>query len=131
MLELDFRMRVGTFPLDVKLAAPAGALALFGRSGAGKTSIVRAIAGLARPAEGRISVGGNVLFDTTARIDVPAERRRVGYVFQDARLFPHLSVDGNLRYGLRRARVHTHEDVACPDIGPSFGDLIAADGEVD
>jgi molybdate transport system ATP-binding protein len=105
MLELDFRMRIGTFPLDVKLASPAGALALFGRSGAGKTSIVRAIAGLVRPAEGRIAVGGNVLFDSTARIDVPPERRRVGYVFQDARLFPHLSVDGNLRYGMRRTRM--------------------------
>ncbi len=104
MLELDFRMTLGTFALNVQLAAPAGALALFGKSGAGKTSIVRAIAGLARPAEGRIAVGGNLLFDTATRIDVPAERRRVGYVFQDARLFPHLSVDGNLRYGMRRAK---------------------------
>ncbi|MBL8830765.1 MAG: molybdenum ABC transporter ATP-binding protein [Rhodospirillales bacterium] len=103
MLELDFRMKLGTFALDVRLAAPAGALALFGRSGAGKTSIVRAIAGLARPSDGRIAVAGSVLFDGAAGIDVPPERRRIGYVFQDARLFPHLTVEGNLRYGLRRA----------------------------
>lgn len=103
MLDLDFRMKLGDFALDVRLAAPAGALALFGRSGAGKTSIVRAIAGLARPSDGRISVAGTVLFDAAAGIDVPPERRRIGYVFQDARLFPHLTVDGNLRYGLRRA----------------------------
>ena len=104
MLALDFRMRLSDFALDVKLAAPAGVIALFGRSGAGKTSIIRAIAGLARPADGRIAIGDTVLFDSAARIDIPPERRRVGYVFQDARLFPHLGVADNLRYGMRRAR---------------------------
>ncbi|CAN0412030.1 unnamed protein product, partial [Phaeothamnion confervicola] len=86
---LDFRLRLGNFAVDAKLAAPAGVIALFGRSGAGKTTIVRAIAGLARPADGRIAVGGTTLFDSAARIDVAPEKRRVGYVFQDARLFPH------------------------------------------
>jgi molybdate transport system ATP-binding protein len=104
MPRLDFRMMAGDFALDVKLdAAGAGVLALFGRSGAGKTSIVRAIAGLARPSSGTIEVAGQTLFDAAAGIDVPAERRRVGYVFQDSRLFPHLTVEGNLRYGLKRA----------------------------
>ncbi len=103
MLAFDFRMRLGDFALDVKLAAPAGVLALFGKSGAGKTSIIRAVAGLARPDGGRIAVGDSVLFDAAAGIDIPPEKRRVGYVFQDARLFPHLSVADNLRYGLRRA----------------------------
>jgi molybdate transport system ATP-binding protein len=105
MPQLDFRMRAGNFALDVKLAAPdGGVLALFGRSGAGKTSIVRAIAGLARPHEGSIEIGGRTLFDAAKNIDIAAEERAVGYVFQDSRLFPHLSVEGNLRYGLKRAR---------------------------
>jgi len=105
MPQLDFRMQAGSFALDVKLSAPdGGVLALFGRSGAGKTSIVRAIAGLARPSAGSIEIGGRTLFDAARRIDVPAEERAVGYVFQDSRLFPHLSVAGNLRYGLKRAK---------------------------
>ncbi len=103
MIALDFRQNLGDFGLDVRMEAPAGVVVLFGRSGSGKTSIVRAIAGLARPREGRIAVGGTVLFDSAAGIDVPAERRRVGYVFQDARLFPHMSVEANLRYGQKRA----------------------------
>ncbi|MET0681206.1 MAG: molybdenum ABC transporter ATP-binding protein, partial [Burkholderiales bacterium] len=80
-----------------------GVTALFGRSGTGKTSIVAAIAGLLRPDEGRIVAGGDVLYDSASGIDVPVERRRVGYIFQDARLFPHLSVRDNLRYGWKRA----------------------------
>jgi molybdate transport system ATP-binding protein len=103
MLEIEIRMRLGAFALDARLAAPPGVLALFGRSGAGKTSIVRAVAGLARPETGRIAVAGTVLFDAARGIDVPAEKRRVGYVFQDSRLFPHLDVAGNLRYGMKRA----------------------------
>jgi molybdate transport system ATP-binding protein len=103
MIELDFRQRLGDFALDVRLSAPGGVAALFGRSGSGKTSIVRAIAGLAKPADGRIAVAGSVLFDSASGIDVPVEKRRIGYVFQDARLFPHMSVEANLRYGLKRA----------------------------
>ncbi|MBI1243916.1 MAG: molybdenum ABC transporter ATP-binding protein [Alphaproteobacteria bacterium] len=103
MIDLDFRERLGSFDLDIRLAAPAGVVALFGRSGSGKTSVVRAIAGLSRPREGRIAVAGTALFDSAAGIDLPAERRRVGYVFQDARLFPHMNVEANLRYGQRRS----------------------------
>ena len=81
----------------------AGVLALFGRSGAGKTTLVNMLAGLARPDAGRISLGGHLLFDSAARIDLPPERRRIGYVFQEGRLFPHLDVRHNLLYGRRRA----------------------------
>jgi molybdate transport system ATP-binding protein len=104
MLEVDIKRRVGGFALDVAFAAPTpGVVALFGVSGAGKSSVVHALAGLARPDAGRIALDGEVLFDAAAGIDVPAERRRAGVVFQDARLFPHLSVAGNLRYGWKRA----------------------------
>ena len=104
MIELDIQARLGDFALDARLATPAdGTLALFGRSGSGKTSIVRAIAGLLRPARGRVALAGDTLFDSAKGIDVPAEKRRLGYVFQDSRLFPHLSVARNLRYGFERA----------------------------
>src|SRR5690606_5136746 len=76
-------------------------IALVGASGAGKTSLLHAIAGLLRPTRGHVVVDGQCLFDAVRRIDIPAHRRRIGYVFQDARLFPHLDVRGNLLYGLR------------------------------
>ena len=104
MIEVALTHRLGTLALDVAFAVPArGVTALFGRSGAGKTSVVNAVAGLLRPAQGRIVVGGTTYLDTARGIDLPPERRRVGYVFQDARLFPHLSVRANLLYGWRRA----------------------------
>jgi len=104
MLEVAVSRKRGDFLLDASFAAPTpGVIALFGASGAGKTTLVHCLAGLARPDAGRIALNGSVLFDATRGIDVPAERRRVGLVFQDARLFPHLSVEGNLRYGLKRA----------------------------
>ncbi len=102
-IEVDVRCRFGDFALDVAFAsAGSGITALFGRSGSGKTSVVNLIAGLERPDEGRIVVAGRTLFDSRAGIDVPPEHRRLGYVFQDSRLFPHLSVRSNLRYGMRR-----------------------------
>jgi molybdate transport system ATP-binding protein len=76
-------------------------VALFGRSGAGKSSVIEAIAGLVRPRAGRIAVGDRVLFDAARGIDLPPEERRVGYVFQDDLLFPHMTVRGNLAYGER------------------------------
>ena len=104
MLSAHFRKRQGEFELDVALELPAaGVAALFGASGCGKTTTVNLIAGLLRPDAGRLTVGSEVLFDAERGTDVPAERRRIGYVFQDARLFPHHTVEGNLRYGLRRA----------------------------
>ena len=91
------------FQLDVSFDAPPGATVLFGRSGSGKTSVVNAVAGLLRPDRGRVALSGDLLLDTDARVFVPSHRRRIGYVFQDHRLFPHLGVRGNLRYGARLA----------------------------
>lgn len=93
--------RVGTFRLKAEVRSAAKLLALFGPSGAGKTTFLNAIAGLLRPHDGHVRIAGETLFDKAARVDVPAHRRRLGYVFQDARLFPHLKVQENLRYGLR------------------------------
>jgi len=99
MLDLDVRCRVGAFALDAAFTAGGGVTALFGRSGAGKTTILNLIAGLARPESGRITVGGRTLYDSAASIDLPAHARRVGYVFQEGRLLPHLTVHHNLNYG--------------------------------
>ncbi|MGB8273861.1 MAG: molybdenum ABC transporter ATP-binding protein [Alphaproteobacteria bacterium] len=105
MLEVAVLCRLGAFTLDIAFRAQAqGITAVLGRSGAGKTTLVNAIAGLVRPERGRIVLDGTVLFDQEAGIDLPPERRRIGYVFQEDRLFPHLSVKGNLRYGLRQAK---------------------------
>ncbi len=104
MLDLVIRKSLGDFRLDISLQVPGGGvLALFGRSGAGKTSVISAIAGLLRPEDGHIRVAEQTLFDAARGIDLPPHRRRVGYVFQDARLFPHLTVRDNLLYGFRRA----------------------------
>jgi molybdate transport system ATP-binding protein len=90
---------LGDFALKAAFAAEAGATALFGPSGAGKSSIIGMIAGLVRPDRGRIVLAGETLFDSATRIHVPAWRRRIGTVFQEGRLFPHLSVKHNLDYG--------------------------------
>lgn len=102
-LVVDIAQPLGRFDLRVAFEAPDGITALFGQSGTGKTTVVNAVAGLLRPARGRIVMGGVTLFDSEARIDLPAHRRRLGYVFQDGRLFPHFSVRQNLTYGLRFA----------------------------
>ncbi len=99
MLTVDVEKQLGEFSLHVAFEAAGGATALFGASGAGKTGIINMIAGLTRPDRGRIVLDGEVLFDDAARIDVPAWRRRIGCVFQEGRLFPHLSVRHNLDYG--------------------------------
>jgi molybdate transport system ATP-binding protein len=98
-LEADIAARVGEFTLEAKLESDAGITALFGRSGSGKTTVLNAIAGLIRPVRGRIRVDDAVFFDDARRIDLPARRRRVGYVFQEGRLLPHLTVRQNLLYG--------------------------------
>jgi molybdate transport system ATP-binding protein len=95
------KARVGGFLLDAEVRSDAKLVALYGPSGAGKTTFLHAVAGLVRPLDGKVAVSGAVLFDRAARINLPAHRRRLGYVFQDGRLFPHLSVERNLRYGLR------------------------------
>ena len=99
MLSLDIQLRRGRFEREVRIEDSARVVALVGPSGAGKTTVLNAIAGLVRPRSGRIEVDGRALFDSARGIDLPAHRRRVGYVFQDARLFPHLDVRGNLLYG--------------------------------
>lgn len=104
MITCDIAKRLDDFSLNVSFAANGGVTALFGRSGAGKSTVVKAIAGLIRPDRGRIQVGDAVLFDAGRRVDVPAHRRRAGVVFQDGRLFPHMSVKQNLLYGFARAR---------------------------
>ncbi|MEJ8310929.1 molybdenum ABC transporter ATP-binding protein [Agrobacterium larrymoorei] len=98
-LAFNARHRLGSFTLDAGFTADKGVTALFGRSGSGKTSVMRIIAGLVKPDEGRIELDGAVLADRQKRIFTPAHKRRFGYVFQEARLFPHLSVEQNLRYG--------------------------------
>jgi molybdate transport system ATP-binding protein len=98
-LELDVAVRVGAFALEARLESEAGVTALFGRSGSGKTTVLNAIAGLARPQRGRIRVDDTVFFDHALGIDLPAQKRRVGYVFQEGRLLPHLTVRQNLLYG--------------------------------
>jgi len=104
MLRVSVLKKRDGFTLQAQLEAPTpGVVALFGRSGCGKTTLVNLICGLLRPDEGRIQLDDTVLADTRAGISVPVERRRIGYVFQDARLFPHFSVLGNLRYGLKRS----------------------------
>ena len=102
MLSVDVYTSLPGFELDCAFESESGITALFGRSGAGKSTLVNAIAGLVRPQRGAIVVNGERLFDSARGIDVPVERRRVGYVFQEGRLFPHLTVRGNLDYGLRR-----------------------------
>lgn len=103
-LDVDIGHRLGDFVMEARFRVDEpGITALFGPSGAGKSSIVSAIAGLLRPASGRIAINGETVFDSVRRLDVPARRRRVGYVFQDARLFPHLDVRRNLDFGARRA----------------------------
>jgi molybdate transport system ATP-binding protein len=98
-LHVDIRHRLGAFSLDAAFETSGRLTALFGPSGSGKTSLVNLIGGLLRPDEGRIVADGRVLADTAARIFVPRHKRRIGYVFQDARLFPHMTVSQNLRYG--------------------------------
>ncbi len=104
MLEVDLRKWLGDFALDVAFATEDGGItALFGRSGAGKTMLVNMLAGLLKPDAGLIRIGGETLFDSQTRVNLRPERRRVGYVFQESRLFPHLSVRSNLFYGRRFA----------------------------
>lgn len=104
MLELNFSQTLGTHCLTLNETLPAsGITAIFGVSGAGKTSLINAISGLTRPQKGRIALNGRVLHDAENGICLTPEKRRIGYVFQDARLFPHYKVRGNLRYGMAKS----------------------------
>jgi molybdate transport system ATP-binding protein len=105
MLRVDVTKQLGTFSLQTAFTSEGRVTGLFGASGAGKTSLINMIAGLLRPDRGTISIDGETLDDSSMRIHVPAHRRRIGYVFQDARLFPHLDVRHNLDYGRRMNRL--------------------------
>lgn len=99
MLDVEIRHRLGDFTLDARFATGPGLVALFGKSGSGKTSIVNVLAGLVHPESARVTLEGVALVDTSRRVFVPRHKRRIGYVFQDARLLPHLTVRQNLLYG--------------------------------
>jgi molybdate transport system ATP-binding protein len=105
MLRVDVAKRLGEFTIDASFASEGRVTGLFGASGAGKTSLINMIAGLLRPDRGSIAVDGETLDDTARGFHMPVHRRRIGYVFQDARLFPHLDVRGNLDYGRRMNRL--------------------------
>jgi molybdate transport system ATP-binding protein len=101
MLRVDIAKQLGDFTLEADFTSEGRVTGLFGASGAGKTSLINMIAGLVKPDRGTIALDGETLDDTTAGMHVPPYRRRIGYVFQDARLFPHLDVRANLDYGRR------------------------------
>lgn len=104
VLSLDFTATRGAFTLEVAAALPArGITGVFGRSGAGKSTLIDVVAGVARPQRGHVLLDDTVFVDVDAGRWLPIERRRIGYVFQDAKLFPHLRVQANLRYGLQRS----------------------------
>lgn len=98
-LEVSAEARLGDFALDASFKSDNRVTAIYGPSGSGKTSVLNVIAGLLRPQRGRVAIDGTVLLDTATGVFLPPHRRRIGYVFQESRLFPHLSVKGNLLYG--------------------------------
>jgi len=101
VLNVNVKKIQGAFKIDTSFVTKGnGITALFGRSGAGKTSVINMVAGLVRPDEGRVIVNGKTYFDSGKGVDEPPERRRFGYIFQDGRLFPHLSIMSNLTYGM-------------------------------
>jgi len=118
LLRIDIAKQLGAFRLGTAFEAKArGATVVFGASGAGKSCLLAAIAGLVKPDSGRIEIAGETLFDSERAIHVPAEARRVGFVFQEARLFPHMSVRTNLEYGSKRRKEHK--------TAASFDDVVA------
>lgn len=112
------RRDAATFVLDVSFEVPSGITILFGPSGAGKSTLLDCVAGLVRPNAGKIAIGENVLFDSALHIDVPPQKRRIAYVFQSLALFPHLTVEQNVAYGLR--------DVAEQDRHARVGEILQA-----
>src|SRR5947209_11905928 len=101
MLKVDITKQLGDFAIEASFASEGRVTGLFGASGAGKTSLVNMIAGLLRPDRGIIALDDEILDDVEKGVHVPPHRRRIGYVFQDARLFPHMNVEQNLDYGRR------------------------------
>jgi molybdate transport system ATP-binding protein len=119
MMELALRLPLARFTLEVETRFTSASVAVMGRSGSGKTSLLESLAGLRRGARGRLVVGGRVLLDSAAGVDAPPEARRMGYVPQDALLFPHLTAGENIRYGVRRGGPsRVDEAVALLELGP-------------
>ena len=116
-VSVHIQQRLGDFALDVAFDSEGGVTALFGPSGSGKTSVINAIAGLNKPDTGRIQLGGRVLYDSGDGINVPPHKRRIGYVFQEPRLFPHMSVAQNIDYGRRNQLYSTPNDGGLPVLG--------------
>jgi molybdate transport system ATP-binding protein len=120
MIDLTFDIRVEQdgFVLEAADRSQVEVLGLFGASGAGKTTLLEAIAGIRRPTKGEISVGGVTLFSTASSLDVPPRRRRIGYVPQDALLFPHMSVRGNILFGAMAAKLEVDTVAEMLEIAP-------------
>jgi molybdate transport system ATP-binding protein len=122
MLRVQLRKRRGDFTLEVDFHAPVpGVTALFGRSGCGKSTLISLIAGLLSPDQGRVQIGEDVLVDTERQFELDARHRRIGVVFQDARLFPHLSVLGNLQYGAKRLPPGSDAPIGFDDVIAMLG----------
>jgi len=140
VLTVEVEKKLGAFQLAVGFEAAGGVTALFGPSGTGKTTIINMIAGLLTPDRGLIALNGSKLFDAADRINVPPHRRHIGYVFQEGRLFPHLSVQQNIDYGRRmsgarskriraRCRDARHRPPARPPAAPVVGRRTPARGD--
>lgn len=114
-LTVRLRHQLGVLSLDIAFEAPPGVTVLFGRSGAGKTTVINAVAGLLRPQSGHIAVNGRTLFASAEGVNLPPHQRRLGYIFQDGRLFPHMTVRKNLTFGQR---------FAPPGGGPRFDEVV-------
>ena len=128
MISFSCRLARPRFLLDATFRSPGGCVALFGASGSGKTTVAKLIAGLERPDRGRISIGDRTLIDTAAGLDTPVHKRRVGLVFQDGQLLPHLSVRQNLAYGRYFAPAGSEEDISLDAVLDilGIGHLLAA-----
>ncbi len=118
--DIDVCKQLGNTRVELRVQTGPGITVLLGPSGAGKSSVLNMVAGLLRPDAGHVRVDGETLFDAGAGVDLPPERRRCGYVFQDARLFPQLRVIDNLRYGEARARA-AGAPLALPEITELLG----------
>ena len=117
LISVDIKLPLGQFALDVQFSSDCRSIALFGPSGSGKTSLANVMAGLLTPQTGHITINGTVLFDSAAGINLTPQQRGIGYVFQDNRLFPHMTIKANLVYGQKWAGPH--------QTGPSLDDIVA------
>lgn len=111
MLEISLKKKLEGIEIGVELRLEEELLVLFGPSGAGKTMILKMISGIAAPDEGRVSAGGEVLFDSAKGVDLPVRQRKVGYLFQDYALFPHMTVEENIAYGIEGSKAFAKEKV--------------------